>query len=105
MITDGQATVITATVSGNRVPADAGIDDCKCCDCQTLMTSAISTPRATTPADIVAFWRAAGPERWYEKDDAFDARGPAPLPVRMWQDAAAGEPVRMGRQSTKARWR
>jgi uncharacterized protein (DUF924 family) len=25
-----------------------------------------------TPADIVAFWREAGPKRWYEKDPAFD---------------------------------
>jgi uncharacterized protein (DUF924 family) len=24
------------------------------------------------PADVVAFWRAAGPKRWFEKDDAFD---------------------------------
>lgn len=26
-----------------------------------------------TPADVVAFWRRAGPERWFRKDDAFDA--------------------------------
>lgn len=26
------------------------------------------------PADVVAFWREAGPERWFEKDAAFDAR-------------------------------
>jgi uncharacterized protein (DUF924 family) len=25
-----------------------------------------------SPADVVAFWRAAGPERWFEKDAAFD---------------------------------
>jgi uncharacterized protein (DUF924 family) len=25
------------------------------------------------PADIVEFWRAAGPGRWFEKDDGFDA--------------------------------
>jgi uncharacterized protein (DUF924 family) len=28
---------------------------------------------AAHPADIVTFWRAAGPERWFKKDDAFDA--------------------------------
>src|ERR1700722_10414546 len=28
---------------------------------------------AAHPADIVEFWRAAGPGRWFEKDDAFDA--------------------------------
>jgi len=27
----------------------------------------------TTPAEVLAFWRAAGPDRWFEKDDAFDA--------------------------------
>ncbi len=27
-----------------------------------------------TPADVIAFWRQAGPERWYAKDDAFDAQ-------------------------------
>ena len=25
-----------------------------------------------SPADVVAFWRAAGPERWFEKDAGFD---------------------------------
>ncbi|HXQ17779.1 MAG TPA: DUF924 family protein [Caulobacteraceae bacterium] len=28
---------------------------------------------AAHPADIVDFWRAAGPPRWFKKDDAFDA--------------------------------
>src|SRR5579871_375094 len=27
---------------------------------------------AAHPADIVEFWRAAGPKRWFEKDEAFD---------------------------------
>ncbi|MGB3867038.1 MAG: DUF924 family protein [Xanthobacteraceae bacterium] len=31
----------------------------------------ISNP--PTPADIIAFWREAGYERWYKKDEAFDA--------------------------------
>lgn len=26
------------------------------------------------PGDVVAFWQEAGPERWFEKDAAFDAR-------------------------------
>jgi len=25
-----------------------------------------------TPADILTFWRTAGPDKWYAKDDAFD---------------------------------
>jgi len=27
----------------------------------------------TTPAEVLAFWRAAGPDKWFTKDDAFDA--------------------------------
>ena len=27
----------------------------------------------STPADVLAFWRDAGPEKWFTKDDAFDA--------------------------------
>lgn len=29
-------------------------------------------PIAPTPADVVAFWREAGAERWFKKDAAFD---------------------------------
>ena len=25
-----------------------------------------------SPAEVLAFWRAAGPDKWFEKDDAFD---------------------------------
>ncbi|MFM5894112.1 MAG: DUF924 family protein [Novosphingobium sp.] len=28
---------------------------------------------AARPAEVVAFWRAAGPDKWYAKDEAFDA--------------------------------
>ena len=28
---------------------------------------------SVTPAGILAFWRDAGPDRWYRRDDAFDA--------------------------------
>jgi uncharacterized protein (DUF924 family) len=42
------------------------------------------------PADILAFWRAAGHDRWYKRDDAFDAE------VRrryseLWHKATAGK--------------
>jgi len=45
---------------------------------------------SVTPSTILAFWRDAGPKRWYTPDDAFDAE------VRrrffgLWQRAAAGE--------------
>ena len=29
--------------------------------------------KAPEPADVLAFWRAAGPKQWFRKDDAFDA--------------------------------
>jgi uncharacterized protein (DUF924 family) len=31
------------------------------------------TNTSTTAAEILAFWRAAGRDKWFEKDDAFDA--------------------------------
>jgi uncharacterized protein (DUF924 family) len=45
--------------------------------------------RTVTPAEVLAFWREAGPDRWYKKDGAFDDE------VRrrhfgLWQEAAAG---------------
>ena len=30
-------------------------------------------PTTATTEDILAFWRSAGPEKWFAKDDAFDA--------------------------------
>lgn len=38
------------------------------------MTNTNNTTTSTpTPAEVVAFWRGAGYDRWYNKDDAFDA--------------------------------
>jgi uncharacterized protein (DUF924 family) len=42
------------------------------------------------PADILAFWRAAGHDRWYKRDDAFDAELRRHY-SELWQKAAAGE--------------
>ena len=44
----------------------------------------------TTPAGILAFWREAGRERWYEHDDAFDADVRRRF-LAAWETAAAGE--------------
>jgi uncharacterized protein (DUF924 family) len=41
------------------------------------------------PADILAFWRQVGPERWYERDDALDADVRSRF-LELWQKAAAG---------------
>lgn len=43
-----------------------------------------------TPSGILAFWREAGRERWYERDDAFDAEVRRRF-LAVWQKAAAGE--------------
>jgi uncharacterized protein (DUF924 family) len=46
--------------------------------------------REVTPREILAFWREAGPERWYTKDTAFDADVRRRF-LGLWQKAAAGE--------------
>ncbi len=43
-----------------------------------------------TPADILSFWRQAGYDRWYTRDDAFDADVRARF-HGIWQRAAAGQ--------------
>ena len=45
---------------------------------------------SVTPAGILAFWRDAGPDRWYRRDDAFDAEVRRRF-LGLWQRAAAGE--------------
>jgi uncharacterized protein (DUF924 family) len=42
------------------------------------------------PAAVLAFWRDAGPDRWYKRDDDFDA-GVRGRYLGLWQRAAAGE--------------
>ena len=39
------------------------------------MTGDAITPATATiaPAEVLAFWRTAGPDKWFAKDDAFDA--------------------------------
>ena len=46
--------------------------------------------RTVTPADILAFWREAGSDRWYTKDGAFDDEVRRRY-LGLWQDAAAGK--------------
>ena len=48
------------------------------------------TETAVAPADLLAFWRDAGPDRWYARDDAFDAEVRRRF-LGLWQRAAAGE--------------
>jgi uncharacterized protein (DUF924 family) len=44
---------------------------------------------AATPADVLAFWREAGADRWYLRDDAFDAEIRGRF-LATWQRAAGG---------------
>jgi uncharacterized protein (DUF924 family) len=44
----------------------------------------------TTPTDILAFWREAGYDRWYKKDNAFDAEVRRRY-LDLWQQGVAGE--------------
>jgi len=46
--------------------------------------------RDATPAELLAFWRVAGRERWYGRDDAFDAEMRDRY-LELWRKAAAGE--------------
>ena len=43
-----------------------------------------------TPQDVVAFWRDAGPPKWFAKDDAFDAACRERF-MGAWEKAARGE--------------
>jgi uncharacterized protein (DUF924 family) len=43
-----------------------------------------------TPAAVLAFWRAAGPDKWFAKDAAFDAEIRTRF-LAAWQAAAAGQ--------------
>jgi uncharacterized protein (DUF924 family) len=43
-----------------------------------------------TPSDVLAFWREAGPDRWFTKDDAFDASVRDKF-LATYEAAAAGE--------------
>jgi uncharacterized protein (DUF924 family) len=42
------------------------------------------------PADVLAFWRAAGPDKWFAKDDTFDAEIAARFGA-LWRAAANHE--------------
>jgi uncharacterized protein (DUF924 family) len=42
------------------------------------------------PAGILAFWRDAGPDRWYTRDDGFD-REVRQRFLEIWKKAASGE--------------
>lgn len=54
--------------------------------CPATMT----TSDPITPSQILAFWREAGHERWYKKDDTFDNEVRRRY-LKLWHKASAGE--------------
>ena len=48
------------------------------------------TAEAIDPMEVLAFWRAAGPDKWFEKDAAFDAEVAARFSC-LWQAARDGK--------------
>src|SRR5882762_7048597 len=46
--------------------------------------------REPLPAEILSFWREAGRDRWYRRDDAFDAQVRTRY-LALWRRATAGE--------------
>jgi len=53
------------------------------------------------PADIIAFWQAAGPDRWFTKDEAFDAAIRSRF-LATYEAAAAGELAAWEQDATSA---
>ena len=49
----------------------------------------MSTGSDNSAADVLAFWRAAGPGKWFKKDTAFDTEIASRFSA-LWRDAAAG---------------
>jgi uncharacterized protein (DUF924 family) len=49
----------------------------------------VSTSGNNSAADVLAFWRSAGPDKWFKKDLAFDAEIASRFSA-LWRDAAAG---------------
>jgi len=44
-----------------------------------------------SPADILDFWLAAGPDRWFEKDDEFGAQIRATISEHLRGDSGVAE--------------
>ena len=54
-----------------------------------ISVDAHTTDEPIVPSDVLAFWRAAGPDKWFEKDPAFDAEVAARF-AGLWRTAAEG---------------
>src|SRR5260370_36145252 len=64
------------------------------------MTGGLGTSKTIEPADVLAFWRTAGPDKWFENDALFDAEiarrfsalwhAAGEGKLRHWEDTAEG---------------
>jgi uncharacterized protein (DUF924 family) len=72
----------------NAIAGDGFDDGRHRADMDGMDTTARNDP-LQTPSEIVRFWRDAGPDRWFAKDDAFDARFRAHC-LRLHEAAARG---------------
>jgi len=64
------------------------------------MTGGLGTSKTIEPADVLAFWRTAGPDKWFDKDTLFDAEiarrfsalwhAAGEGKLRTWEDTAEG---------------
>ena len=50
----------------------------------------MSGPSDAAPADVVGFWKAAGPDKWYKRDATFDAEIRSRFGA-LYDEAAAGQ--------------
>jgi uncharacterized protein (DUF924 family) len=54
-----------------------------------VSTGSDTSAAGASASDVLAFWRAAGPAKWFKKDAAFDAEIMSRF-AALWRDAAAG---------------
>ncbi len=54
-----------------------------------MSTGSDTSAADTSAADVLAFWRAAGPAKWFKKDSAFDAEIISRFQA-LWRAAASG---------------
>jgi uncharacterized protein (DUF924 family) len=55
-----------------------------------IASAGAGTTEAIGPMEVLAFWRAAGPDKWFEKDAAFDAEIAARFSC-LWQAGRDGK--------------
>jgi uncharacterized protein (DUF924 family) len=60
-----------------------------------ISDSSRGSTEAVGPMEVLAFWRAAGPDKWFEKDTAFDSEIAARFSC-LWQAGRNGKLAHWG---------